>query len=90
MRRLIWRSIRRVASGTELWNGNRERWRNLFCLDPQESVIVWAWQHYQVYQARYGAARRDPAYQYLTFLTVTSPAGMRSLLASMAQPAAGG
>jgi hypothetical protein len=29
MRRVIWRTIRRVAGRAELWNGNRERWRNL-------------------------------------------------------------
>jgi adenylate kinase family enzyme len=39
MRRLIWRTIRRVAGRTELWNGNRERWRNLLTWDQQESVI---------------------------------------------------
>jgi adenylate kinase family enzyme len=40
MRRLIWRSIRRAAGRTELWNGNRERWRNLFTWDEQESIIA--------------------------------------------------
>ena len=33
MRRIIWRSVWRVAGRTELWNGNRERWRNLFTLE---------------------------------------------------------
>jgi adenylate kinase family enzyme len=44
MRRIIWRSFRRAAARTELWNGNRERWRNFFSLDKEESVIAWAWQ----------------------------------------------
>jgi adenylate kinase family enzyme len=32
MRRIIWRSFWRVAARTELWNGNRERWRSFFSL----------------------------------------------------------
>jgi adenylate kinase family enzyme len=44
MRRIIWRSFRRAAARTELWNGNRERWRNFFSMDKEESVIAWAWQ----------------------------------------------
>ena len=30
MRRIVWRTLRRVAGRAELWNGNRERWHNLF------------------------------------------------------------
>ena len=33
MRQVIWRSFRRAAARVELWNGNRERWRNFFALD---------------------------------------------------------
>ncbi len=53
MRRLIWRTIRRVAGRTEFWDGNRERWRNLLTWDQQESVISWAWHHYPIYRERY-------------------------------------
>ncbi len=85
MRRLIWRTLRRVAGRAELWNGNRERWRNFFSLSPDESVIVWAWQHYHVYRERYQAALADPGYAQLTFIRVRTDAGRRRLLAS-AQP----
>src|ERR1700744_3085931 len=47
MRRIIWRTLRRIAGRIELWNGNRERWRNFFTLDPQESVIMWAWTRHR-------------------------------------------
>jgi adenylate kinase family enzyme len=43
MTRIVRRTLRRVVKRQELWNGNRERWRNLFSLDPEESVIAWAW-----------------------------------------------
>jgi adenylate kinase family enzyme len=83
MRRLVWRSVRRVTGRTELWNGNRERWRNLLTWDQEESVISWAWRHYPIYRDRYTAATRDPAYSHLTFTRVTTRAEKRQLLGSI-------
>ena len=34
MRRIIRRTLRRVISRAELWNGNRESWSNLLRADP--------------------------------------------------------
>ena len=82
MRRIIWRTLRRVARRTELWNGNRERWRNLFTWDEQESVISWAWHRYPVYRQRYAAAARDPTYAHVRFIRVASRADARRLLDS--------
>jgi adenylate kinase family enzyme len=82
MRRLIWRSVRRVAGRTELWNGNRERWRNLLTWDERESVISWAWHHYPIYRERYTAAAADPAYCHLAFMRIATRADVHRLLAS--------
>ncbi len=43
MARIVRPTLRRVVRRQELWNGNRERWRNLCSLDPEASVIAWAW-----------------------------------------------
>jgi adenylate kinase family enzyme len=83
MRRLIWRTIRRAANRTELWNGNRERWRNLLTWDQQESVISWAWHHYPIYRERYTAAARDAAYNHLTFRRIATRDDVRQLLESI-------
>jgi adenylate kinase family enzyme len=80
MRRLVWRTFRRTASRQELWNGNRERWRNFFSLDPEQSVIAWAWARHAEYRARYGAASRGPASARLTFVRLTSPSAVRQFL----------
>lgn len=80
MRRLIWRTIRRVISRTELWNGNREPWQNLVRRDPQTSIIAWAWHQHAVYQQRYAAAALDPAWAHLRFSRVTSRRDVRTLL----------
>jgi adenylate kinase family enzyme len=80
MRRLVWRSLRRVVGRTELWNGNRERWRNLFTWDPEESVISYAWRRFPEYRQRYAAAAGDPRHAHITFHRITSPADARLLL----------
>jgi adenylate kinase family enzyme len=80
MRQIVWRTLRRAVRRTELWNGNRERWQNLFRWDPQESVISWAWHKHAVYQERYRAAAADPAWAHVRFVRVTSRRDIAGLL----------
>jgi adenylate kinase family enzyme len=87
MRQIIWRTLRRVSGGEELWNCNRERWRNFFSLDPQESVIAWAWHKHDEYRDRYGAAARDPANQRLTFIRLASRRDVTRFLTKSAERA---
>jgi adenylate kinase family enzyme len=84
MRRIIWRSFRRVAGRVELWNGNRERWRNLFAWDPEESVISWAWHTYGSRRSLFAAAMADPANGHLVFVRLTSTAAVREFLQTAA------
>ena len=58
--RTIRRTLRRVATREELWNGNREPFSNLWSLDPQKSIIAWAATRHGVYRRRYLAAENDP------------------------------
>ncbi|HEY0718580.1 MAG TPA: shikimate kinase [Streptosporangiaceae bacterium] len=81
MRQVVWRTLRRVAFRAELWNGNRERWHNLFTWDQEESVISWAWHHHPVYRERYAAAAADPANSHLRFVRLRSHAEVRRFLA---------
>ena len=80
MRRVIWRTLRRVGGRVELWNGNRERWRNFLSLDKEESVIAWAWQTHASNRARYGEAMADAANGHLRFVRLRSPASVRRFL----------
>jgi adenylate kinase family enzyme len=80
MRRIIWRSFRRAAARTELWNGNRERWRNLFSLDKEESVIAWAWQTHAATRAKLEAARADEGNSHLEFVRLENPGAVRRFL----------
>lgn len=80
MRRLIVRTLRRTVTRAELWNGNREPWTNLFRLNPQESIIVWAWTKDRVYRERYLAARADPAFGHLAFIRLRTPGEAAALV----------
>jgi adenylate kinase family enzyme len=53
MRRVIRRTLRRVVTREELWNGNREPWSNLWSRDPLKSIIAWTWTHHGPTRRRY-------------------------------------
>ena len=91
MRRVVWRTLRRVALRRELWNGNRERWRNFFTWNPEQSVISWAWHKHAPDHAKYAAAAADPACAHLRFVRLASRRDIAQFLAgarSEAGPAA--
>ncbi len=89
MRRIIWRSFRRAAGRVELWNGNRERWRNLFTLDKEESVVSWAWQTHAANRVKYEAAMADPGNGHLRFVRLARPAAVRRFLRAASRSASG-
>lgn len=90
MRQLAARTIRRMITRTELWNGNTESLRNLLRLDPEESILLWAWTQHAKYVQRYGSAQRDPANRHLTFIRLRSRAEAARFLADLAAEAARG
>jgi adenylate kinase family enzyme len=83
MRQVIGRTLGRLVRRTELWNGNREPWRNLYTLDPQESVIAWAWTRHRHYRELYRRLSADPSWGHLTFHRVASRKDSERLLAGL-------
>lgn len=55
MTRVVRRTLRRVFTREELWNGNREPWTNLYRLDPKKNIITWAWTRHGHVRRRYEA-----------------------------------
>jgi len=88
MRRIGWRTLRRVLSRAELWNGNREPWGNLFRVDPEKSVVAWAWTRHRIVRERYTRAQADPANAHLDFIRVRTDRDAQALLnrASAGEP----
>ena len=78
MRQVAARTLRRMVSREELWNTNRERWRDL--LDADSSIIVWAWTQHAKYRHRYAAAAKSPEYGHLTFIRLGSTADVDRFL----------
>ena len=84
MRQVIGRTLRRAVTRQELWNGNREPLTNFFSLDPEKSVISWAWHSHARYRAQYGAAATDPGNAHLTFIHLTGRGDVGRFLADPA------
>lgn len=79
MRQLLLRTLGRMVTRRELWNGNRESLGNLVRLDPEESILRWAWTKHASYASRYSAAAGDPALAHLRFVRIRSRADARRL-----------
>ncbi len=84
MRLVVARTLRRVVTREELWNGNREPWSNLWSRDPYRSIIAWTWQNYGAYRARYDA-QADARW-----IRLRTPAELSRWLAGVAPAAAPG
>jgi adenylate kinase family enzyme len=81
MRRVAARTLRRMVSGEELWNTNRERWRTVF--DADSSIIVWAWTQHDKYRRRYATAAKAPEFGHLVFIRLGSTADVERFLRSV-------
>jgi adenylate kinase family enzyme len=79
-RRVLFRTLKRLTTRRELWNGNRERWRDQLSLDPTRSLIVWAWTRHGKYARRYETDLQDPRWGHAHFLRLKTPAEVKSFL----------
>lgn len=85
MRQLVPRTLGRLVRRTELWNGNREPWSNAWSVDPQRSILAWAWTEHDTYRQRYAAAMADPAFAHLRFRVLHNGREIDELLAEIGQ-----
>ncbi len=76
-----WRSLRRVVTREELWNGNREDARNLLSLDPETSVVAWSFVKHAHYRAEFGRLQKDPRWGHLRWHHVRRRRAVHGLLA---------
>jgi adenylate kinase family enzyme len=83
--RTVRRTARRLATREELWNGNREQWRNL--LDSGHP-IRWSWTQHPGSRAKYEATTADPRWSHLRVTRLRSPKETDAWLAAVsASPA---
>jgi adenylate kinase family enzyme len=81
MRRVLTRSLRRAALGTELWEGNRETLRNLFF--ARDSLLWFTWNEYPKYARRYRELERDPAWSHVQWFRLTTGRAAREWLRAL-------
>jgi adenylate kinase family enzyme len=87
MRRVVWRTLRRVVTREELWHGNREPWSNLWSRDPYKSIIAWSWtNHARVRQRNEELMATAPATQ--RWVRLRTPAQTAEWLGTVSPAAA--
>jgi adenylate kinase family enzyme len=69
--RLFWRTLKRTLSREELWNGNRERFKEQFI--SRDSLFLWALHSHPRHRHEYPIALRQPAYAHLRLIHLHSP-----------------
>lgn len=71
MGRVTWRTIRRTFTRQELWNGNRERFREAFF--DRGSIILWALQTYSRRRREYPSLLAQSQFGHLHQVRLSSP-----------------
>ena len=82
MRAVTRRTIRRVVRREELWNGNRERLRNVFTPKRETSILLWAWTSHASNRERFATLSAQAP--HLTWLHLESRAEMDVALHALA------
>jgi len=80
--RLLRRTFRRIRTGEELWNGTRERIRNLF---ERDSVLIWAIRTYPRNRRAFPQDLASDEYQHLRVVRHRSPSEAEAWLAGLDQ-----
>jgi adenylate kinase family enzyme len=80
--RLVKRTLRRVFTREELWNGNRETLRGT--LLSRDSLLAWALKTYRRRRRETPIWLARPEYQHLTLIHLTSPQAANRWLAHLA------
>ena len=79
--RLVWRTLRRIITREELWQGNRERFVAQFA--SRDSLFLWALRTYPRRRREYPALLQRPEHVRLTVVHLRSPGDARDWLASL-------
>jgi adenylate kinase family enzyme len=80
MRQVIKRSLARAAFRTELWNGNRERWRHF--LEPYHPVR-WAWTNHASHLERDAMMLAEERYAHVRVVRLHDRAETSAWLAGL-------
>jgi hypothetical protein len=80
MWRLTRRTVHRLRTGHELWNGNRERLGTVF---SRESLYIWALKTHQTRRREYSAFLQEPEHRHLQVVRLSSPVEAKQWLSTV-------
>lgn len=86
MARVVSRTLRRVVTREDLWDGVKEPWTNLYSLDPERNIIVWAWTRFEHTRAKYEAAVASGEWDHAGVHRLRSVDEVRRFLDSVCAP----
>ncbi len=81
--RTVRRTVRRVITREELWNGNKEPYSNLWSWNPHKSIIAWTATQHGKSRRRYLEAANDPRWSRLRFVRLRSQRETDAFLAAV-------
>ena len=79
--RLLRRTVARLRSGEELWNGNRERLSEQFL--SRDSLFLWAIKTYPKYRATIPGLLASERYRHLRLIRLRAPRDAQQWLESL-------
>jgi adenylate kinase family enzyme len=79
--RLLRRTVRRVVTREELWNGNRERFWSQFL--STDSLFLWALQTYGRRRREYPVLFKEPRHAHLTVIRLRRPREAEACLTAL-------
>lgn len=80
MKRVVWRTLKRVITQEELWNGNRETWGIIFSTN---SMPFWTLRTYKKKRRDYPVLFSKPEYSHLKVVHLQSPKTTQNWLTSL-------
>lgn len=83
MSRVIRRTLRRVVTREELWDGVTEPFSNIYNPDPYQNIILWAWTRYQHIRDKYETAMSDGSWAHASVHRLRWVSDVHEFLASL-------
>ena len=80
MARLLRRSALRLVLRRRLWNGNRERLRDVLSADPARSVLAGGWHGHADYEKEYRASLGATDLAHVRFHLITDQVGYSAMI----------
>ena len=86
MRQVIVRTIRRVVTREELWNGNREPIGNVTKWAPEKNIVRWTWVYHGHRRRKMRESERTGAWDHAEVVWLRSHAEADAWLDSLSSP----